>query len=126
MAQLKARMEREGGEEEPQAEVQAQLESASEPKPAPEAAPGKAKKKKKKAKKKAAAAAALLDLDMDNDDASQLTRFASVAKTTAEQSSDMMDAVKDGSETQKPSPRHSKKRRSSTKTGGLKTSPLAG
>ena len=124
MAQLKARMEREGGEEEPQAEVQAQLESASEPKPAPEAAPGKAKKKKKKAKKKAAAA--LLDLDMDNDDASQLTRFASVAKTTAEQSSDMMDAVKDGSETQKPSPRHSKKRRSSTKTGGLKTSPLAG
>ena len=63
---------------------------------------------------------------MDSDDASQQTRFAGVKKQqkAGQQEADgMADAAASGGETaanSKPSPRHSKKRRSSTRAGGAK------
>ena len=114
MAQVKARMDREA--EEPEAAVGATLEDDSATKAAATTPAGKSKKKKKKAKK--SAADALLDLDMDNDDASKQTRFAGTVRQSTEVTQDAVQAVNsdttgETAANQKPSPRHSKKRRSS-------------
>ena len=123
-------MEREAaGEEEEKTEseavVNATLEedsttadAAASPRGGKAAKKGK-KKAKKKAKKKPAAD--LLDLDMDSDDASQQTRFAGVMKqqnAAAAGQEDQSNSMGEADGTAKPSPRHSKKRRSSTRAGG--------